>query len=60
MAEIAWADGRIDDTERSLVARYAVRLGFKEENAENIMKFMFQQVKDKVGKEETIKEIMNE
>ena len=59
LAEIAWADGRIDDTERLLVKRYAVRLGFKEENAENISEFMFQQVQNGVGRDETIKEIMN-
>ncbi len=59
LAEIAWADGKIDDTERLLVKRYAVRLGFKEENAENISEFMFQQVQNGVGRDETIKEIMN-
>jgi uncharacterized tellurite resistance protein B-like protein len=59
MAEIAWADGAIDDTERSIITRYVVRLGFKEENAQNIMEYMLQQVRDHIGKEETIREIMN-
>ncbi len=59
MAEIAWADGKIDETEKSLLARYAVRFGFKEENADDIAEFMFQQVKEKVSKEKVIKIIVN-
>lgn len=46
MAEIAWADGDIDPTERNLLRRYATRLGFMEENAEAIADFMLQQVKE--------------
>ena len=59
MAEIAWADEEIDDTEKSLLARYAVRLGFKEENAADISDFMLQQVHEGVGQDEVIRQIMN-
>lgn len=59
MAEIAWADGKIDDTEKSLLARYAVRLGFKEENAEGIAEFMLQQVKDGICQTDVIEQITN-
>lgn len=59
MAEIAWADGVIDDTEKSLLARYAIRLGFKEENAEGISEFMLQQVKDGVSQKDVISQIIN-
>jgi uncharacterized tellurite resistance protein B-like protein len=59
MAEIAWADGDIDETEKSLLARYAVRLGFKEENAEGISEFMLQQVKDGISQKDVISQIMN-
>ena len=59
MAEIAWADGEIDDTEKSLLARYAIRLGFKEENADEIADFMLQNVKDEVSKDQVINLIMN-
>lgn len=59
MAEIAWADGKIDNTERSLLARYAIRLGFKEENAMEIAHFMLQQVKDGVSQDQAIKQITN-
>ena len=59
MAEIAWADGAIDETEKSLLARYAIRLGFKEENAEGISEFMLQQVKDGITQNDVINQIMN-
>ena len=59
LAEIAWADGGIDETEKTLLARYAVRLGFKEENAEGISEFMLQQVKDGVSQKDVISQIMN-
>lgn len=59
MAEIAWADGEIDETEKSLLARYAVRLGFKEENAEGIGEFMLQQVNEGKNCDNVIKLITN-
>lgn len=59
MAEIAWADGEIDETEKSLLAKYAVRLGFKEENAEGIAEFMLLQVKDGVSQNDVIDQILN-
>ena len=59
MAEIAWADGVIDKTERDLLSRYAIRLGFLEENANDIAEFMFQQVKDGISKEDVINSIIN-
>ena len=59
MAEIAWADGKIDETEKSLLSRYAVRFGFKEENAEGIAEYLLQQVKDGVSQEEVVNQIMN-
>lgn len=59
MAEIAWADEKIDETEKSLIIRYAIRLGFKEENAEGIADFMLEQVKNGVSKETVISQIVN-
>lgn len=59
LAEVAWADGEIDETERTLLARYVVRLGFLEENADEITDFMLKQVKDGISKEDVINEIVN-
>lgn len=59
MAEIAWADNQIDDTEKAMLARYAVRLGFKEENAIGITEFMLQEVKDGVEENDVLSKILN-
>lgn len=59
MAEIAWADGEIDETEKSLLARYAVRLGFKEENADSISEYMIQQVHEGMSLDAVINQIKN-
>ncbi len=59
MAEVAWADGNIDTTEIDLLSRYAVRFGYKEENAKDIADFLLSQVKDGVSKSDVIKQIIN-
>ena len=59
MSEIAWADGTIDPSEKSLLLRYVKRLGFKDENADEIADYMLKQVEDKVSKEEVINSIIN-
>lgn len=60
MAEIAWADGVIDKTEKDLLSRYAIRLGFKDENADDIAEFMLQQVKAGISKDDVINSILND
>lgn len=59
MAEVAWADGKIDNTEIDLLARYAVRFGYKEENAKDIANFLLSQVKNGVCKSDVINQIIN-
>lgn len=59
MSEIAWADGVIDESEVALLARYAVKFGFKEQNARGIAEFMIQQIKDGVKLEDVVKKILN-
>ncbi|MDE6498653.1 MAG: TerB family tellurite resistance protein [Muribaculaceae bacterium] len=60
MAQIAWADGEIDSTERSLLEKYAVRCGFQEENAQAIADYMLQSVQDSHSVEEVINQITQE
>lgn len=60
MAEIAWADGVIDDSEKRLLSRYAIRFGFAKENADTIADFMLEQVKNGVSKKDVINLIITE
>ena len=57
LAEIAWADGSIDNSELRLLEKYIVNMGFEESNSKAIANFMLNEVKDKVTVEEVIKKI---
>lgn len=41
LAQIACADGTIDDSEREIMKKYILRLGFLESNADGIADFLF-------------------
>ena len=58
MAEIAWADGVIEESEVVLLARYAVRFGFKEENSRKIAEFMIKQVQEGVKLSDVVKMVL--
>ncbi len=57
MAQIAWADKDIDATEKQLIRRYAMRMGFKEENAEEICDWLLEQAEKETPFEDVIKQI---
>lgn len=59
MAELAWADGEIDQTEKVLLRRYTIRFDFMEENADAIVEFLLQQIKANKSFDEVIKTIIN-
>lgn len=46
MAQIAWADHTIDDTEVALLRRYVIRFGFEPDNAEGIAKYLISEVQN--------------
>ncbi|MBP3511229.1 MAG: hypothetical protein J6K19_04215 [Prevotella sp.] len=57
MGEIAWADGEIEESEKSLMRRYASRMGFEDENLDGIISYILDRVKGKVPVSEVIKEV---
>jgi len=59
MAEIAWADGKIEDTERNLMTKYAERFGFITENIPAIIDFLLEKAKNEVPVQDVINEIKN-
>lgn len=60
MGEVAWADGRIEESERNLLLKYALRMNFKEENLDAIVDYILEKVEHKIPVEEVIKEIKND
>lgn len=57
LAEVAWADGKIEDSETRLLKKYALRFGFYEENVDDLIEYLLQQVKEKVPINEVLAKI---
>lgn len=59
LSEIAWADGKIEAPERSILEQYTRLMGFEEENIDGIVKYMLQQVHDNIPLEDVLSEIIS-
>lgn len=57
LAQIVWADGKIDDAEISLMKKFCQRMNFKDENIDKIVEFILEEVKNGVSEEELLKKI---
>lgn len=60
MAQIAYADGEIDITERELLKRYIEKMEFAEENIEEIADFLLDSVKESISVDEIISNVTNQ
>ena len=56
LAEIALADDDLDDSEITLLRKYALRMGFLEENANEITDWLLEQARQK----KTLEQVLNE
>ena len=57
LAEIAWADGTIDESEKTILKRYTDLFGFIEENQDALVDYMLEQVKEKVDLQSIINQL---
>lgn len=60
LCEVAWADNRIDDTEKSLLSKYVECMGFQKENVESIVDYLLNEVKNGSPLTNTLDKIGNE
>lgn len=60
LAQIAWADGEIQDEERDLLEKYTIKQGFAPENAPEIINFILDEVHNNVPLENVLKKITND
>lgn len=60
LGEIAWADGQIDDSEKDLMKKYIIAMGFDSNNTDEITDFILKQVKDNIPEKEVITQILND
>lgn len=58
LSQIAWADGVLEDSEVKLIRRYAVRMGFEEENSKDITDYLLTSVKNNITFDDVINEIL--
>ena len=59
LSRIAWADGKIENTERETLQKACRRLGFAEENVVEISEFLLEQAKEKKSLEGVLQTIKN-
>ena len=59
LAEIALADNDIDPTEKALMRKYIIKMGFLESNADGISDFIFSAVQNHLTLEQVLNSISN-
>lgn len=59
MAQIAYADGEIDETELELLKRYIRKMDFADENTDGITEFLLDAAKEHQSVESIIRMITN-
>lgn len=57
LALMAYADGKIEKEERFLLEKYALMLGFVEENIVSLIEFLLDNAKNKKSLDEVIREV---
>lgn len=59
MALIAWADGVLEDSERNLLRRYAMKYGVDEGSIDELSEFLFERAKNNADVKDVIQELNN-
>ncbi len=59
LALIAWADGRIEQSERDMIESYALKMGFMEENVNGIIDFLLEQARANIPVGKVLHKILN-
>ena len=59
MAVVAWADGKIEDSERKMLRSYALRYGVIEKSVTSFVDYLLEKAHDDVSEEDIIKELTN-
>lgn len=59
MALVAWADGELEESERTLLRRYAILYGVEETKVDDLVDYLLAKAKDNVKEEKIINELKN-
>jgi uncharacterized tellurite resistance protein B-like protein len=57
LCEMIWADGKVDENERSALLKYIKLFGFKDENINELSEYLLTAVEEKVSLDQILKEL---
>ena len=57
LSEMIWADGKVDDNERSTLNKYVKLFRFKKENADELTEYLLSAVENKISLANVLKEL---
>lgn len=57
MALLAWADGELEESERSFLRRYALLYGVEEDKVDELVEYLLDRARENVSEEKIIKEL---
>ena len=57
MAIIAWADGELENSERDMLRRYAIKYGVNEDSIDELVDFLLEKAHNNTDEKEVIKEL---
>lgn len=60
LALIAWADGKLEESERNMLRRYALKYGVNDSEMENLVSFLLLKAQENVKEEDVILELNNQ
>lgn len=60
LALIAWADGKLEESERNMLRRYALKYGVNDGEMENLVSFLLLKAQENVKEEDVILELNNQ
>ncbi len=57
LCEMIWADGQVDENERSTLLKYIKLFGFKDENINELSEYLLSAVEEKVSLDQILKDL---
>lgn len=60
LALIAWADGELEESERNLLRRYALKYGVNDAEIDNLVNFLLLKAQENIKEEDVINELNNQ
>ncbi|ARV05744.1 hypothetical protein BTO04_03085 [Polaribacter sp. SA4-10] len=57
LSQMIWADGKVDENERTTLIKYVKMFGFKDENVTDLSEYLLSAVENKISLDDVLKEL---